>query len=44
VRHAYDDLDAMLIWKVYQDDLPLLKTVVSSALQQLLNPPEPSSG
>jgi uncharacterized protein with HEPN domain len=35
LRHAYDSLDAMLIWKVYQDDLPSLKAAVSNALHSI---------
>ena len=35
LRHAYDTLDAMLIWKVYQDDLPSLKAAVLNALQKM---------
>ena len=42
LRHAYDSLDAMLIWKVYQDDLPSLKTAVSGALLRLHRPGPPS--
>jgi uncharacterized protein with HEPN domain len=41
LRHAYDDLDAMLIWKVYQDDLPSLKIAVSDALHRILGPEPP---
>jgi uncharacterized protein with HEPN domain len=37
MRHAYDNLDSMMIWKVYQDDLPPLKAAVLRAL----NPPPP---
>lgn len=45
LRHAYDNLDSMLIWKVYQDDLPVLKAAVKAALARLENPPEsPSEG
>ena len=29
LRHAYDMLDAALIWKVYEDDLPPLRSYVS---------------
>lgn len=46
LRHAYDRLDFALIWKVYQDDLPALKTAVAAALERLKNeqnPPEPPS-
>jgi uncharacterized protein with HEPN domain len=35
LRHAYDQLDFALIWKVYQDDLPPLKEAVTVALQRL---------
>ena len=35
LRHAYDNLDAMLIWKVYQDDLPSLKVAVTDALHRI---------
>jgi uncharacterized protein with HEPN domain len=35
LRHAYDMLDFALIWKVYQDDLPPLKTGVAAALERL---------
>ena len=36
LRHAYDNLDAMLIWKIFQDDLPTLKVAVLAALERLL--------
>jgi len=39
LRHAYDMLDAGLIWKVYEDDLPPLKAGVAAALVRLANPP-----
>jgi uncharacterized protein with HEPN domain len=35
LRHVYDNLDAMLMWRVYQDDLPALKVSVVAALQRL---------
>lgn len=35
LRHAYDMLDFALIWKVYQDDLPALKTGVARAVDRL---------
>lgn len=35
LRHAYDNLDSMMIWKVYQDDLPVLKTSVQQALVRM---------
>jgi uncharacterized protein with HEPN domain len=34
LRHAYDRLDAVLIWKVCQEHLPTLKASVSAALQR----------
>jgi uncharacterized protein with HEPN domain len=37
LRHAYDQLDFALIWKVYQDDLPTLKTDVAAALERSKN-------
>jgi uncharacterized protein with HEPN domain len=42
LRHAYDGLDAMLIWKVYQDDLPSLKASVSEALDRIHGSKPPS--
>ena len=36
LRHAYDNLDVVLIWKVFHEHLPALKTAVSAALQRLL--------
>jgi uncharacterized protein with HEPN domain len=41
LRHAYDNLDSMLIWKVYQDDLPALKVAVTAALERMKNTPTP---
>jgi uncharacterized protein with HEPN domain len=41
LRHAYDNLDSMLIWKVYQDDLPALKVAVKATLERLNNQPQP---
>ena len=35
LRHAYDNLDAVLIWKVFQEHLPPLKAAVSAALRLL---------
>lgn len=40
LRHAYDNLDSMLIWKVYQDDLPALKVAVTAALERMKNEPD----
>jgi uncharacterized protein with HEPN domain len=40
LRHAYDNLDSMLIWKVYQDDLPPLKVAVTAALERTKNEPD----
>jgi hypothetical protein len=37
-------LDFALIWKVYQDDLPPLKTSVADALKRLREVPEPPPG
>ncbi len=37
LRHAYDNLDSMMIWKVYADDLPPLKAAV---LRTLNAPPQ----
>jgi uncharacterized protein with HEPN domain len=42
LRHAYDNLNAMMIWKVYQDDLPVLKAAVTQALAKLGQPELPS--
>lgn len=39
LRHAYDNLDSMLIWKVYWDDLPALKVAVTSALERMKSEP-----
>ena len=35
LRHAYDNLDAVLIWKVFHEHLPALKAAVSAALERL---------
>jgi uncharacterized protein with HEPN domain len=43
LRHAYYGVDAMLIWKVYQDDLPSLKVAVSDALHRILRHEQPIS-
>ena len=43
LRHAYDNLDSMMIWKVYQDDLPTLKMAVRAALERMNNASEPPS-
>ena len=44
LRHAYDNLNSMMIWKVYQDDLPVLKAAVTQALAKLNQPEPPSLG
>jgi len=41
LRHAYDNLDFAMIWKVYQDDLPPLKAAVRAALERMKNEQEP---
>jgi uncharacterized protein with HEPN domain len=38
LRHAYDNLNSMMIWKVYQDDLPSLKMTVEAALKRMSEP------
>ena len=38
LRHAYDNLNSIMIWKVYQDDLPVLKVAVTQALARLTQP------
>jgi uncharacterized protein with HEPN domain len=43
LRHAYDSLDSMLIWKVYQHDLPALKLAVKAALERMNEIPGSSS-
>src|SRR5690349_2680587 len=43
LRHAYDNLDFAMIWKVYQDDLPALKAAVTSALERLKAEEKPPS-
>jgi uncharacterized protein with HEPN domain len=43
LRHAYDELNFAMIWKVYQDDLPPLKVAVTSALERMTKGQEPSS-
>jgi uncharacterized protein with HEPN domain len=35
-RRAYDNLDAVLIWKVFHEHLPALKAAVSAALERLV--------
>jgi uncharacterized protein with HEPN domain len=35
LRHEYDRIDIGRVWLMVEDDLPLLKAVVQTALKQL---------
>ena len=34
IRHQYDDIDLEIIWKIVHEDLPVLKQVVQSLLDE----------
>lgn len=44
IGNPYDNLDSMMIWKVYQDDLPALQAAATAALARLNDNPSQSAG
>ena len=41
LRHAYDQINTDIIWNVVSDDLPGLKADAVTALERLMDTPEP---
>ena len=41
LRHAYDDLNPIIIWNTVQQDLPPLRAAVQNALQRIQNSETP---
>lgn len=39
LRHAYDRVDAQILWEVIAEDLPRLKAVCRAAIASLKDPP-----